>query len=163
MEINTDFNELYKTNSNAVYKLCLGYTGDTALAHDLLQETFITVWNNLNKFRGDSNWNTWIYRITVNTCLSYLRKKKEITYDISNPIFSNLPEEINYKEQEISLLYKSISCLQETDRLIIMLVLEDKPYEEISEIIGISANNLRVKIHRIKKQLTDIYNNYERL
>jgi RNA polymerase sigma factor (sigma-70 family) len=125
-----------------------------------LQETFIAVWNNMQKFRGDAKWSTWIYRIGVNTCLTHLRKKKDTLMDIENTSLSMLPEEVNTKEQEVLLLYKCISRLQETDRLIITLVLEDKPYEEIASITGITETNLRVKIHRIKKQLTQIYNSY---
>jgi RNA polymerase sigma-70 factor (ECF subfamily) len=67
------------------------------------------------------------------------------------------------KEQEVQLLYKCISQLAQTDRLIISMVLEDTPYEEIASIIGITENNLRVKIHRIKKQLTEIYNRHAQL
>jgi RNA polymerase sigma factor (sigma-70 family) len=83
--------------------------------------------------------------------------------DVANSALAMLPDEINMKEQEIQLLYKCISRLAETDRLIITLVMEEKPYEEIAAITGITENNLRVKIYRIKKQLTEIYNNYARL
>ena len=155
-----EFTNLYNEYGEGIRKLCLGYTGDAVLAQDLLQETFIAVWYNMQKFRGDAKWNTWIYRIAVNTCLSHLRKKKDTLMDIENTTFSMLPEEVNTKEQEVQLLYKCISRLQETDRLIITLVLEDKPYEEIAAITGITEVNLRVKIHRIKKQLTQIYNSY---
>ena len=155
-----EFTNLYNEYGEGIRKLCLGYTGDAVLAQDLLQETFIAVWNNMEKFRGDAKWSTWIYRIAVNTCLTHLRKKKDTLMDIENTAFSMLPEEVNTKEQEVQLLYKCISRLQETDRLIITLVLEDKPYEEIASITGITDVNLRVKIHRIKKQLTQIYNSY---
>jgi len=155
-----EFTNLYNEYGEGIRKLCLGYTGDAVLAQDLLQETFIAVWNNMQKFRGDARWSTWIYRIAVNTCLTHLRKKKDTLMDIENTAFSMLPEEVNTKEQEVQLLYKCISRLQETDRLIITLVLEDKPYEEIASITGITDVNLRVKIHRIKKQLTQIYNSY---
>jgi len=155
-----EFTNLYNEYGEGIRKLCLGYTGDAVLAQDLLQETFIAVWNNMQKFRGDARWSTWIYRIAVNTCLTHLRKKKDTLMDIENTAFSMLPEEVNTKEQEVQLLYKCISRLQETDRLIITLVLEDKPYEEIATITGITEANLRVKIHRIKKQLTQIYNSY---
>ena len=155
-----EFTNLYNEYGEGIRKLCLGYTGDAVLAQDLLQETFIAVWNNMQKFRGDAKWSTWIYRIAVNTCLTHLRKKKDTLMDIENTAFSMLPEEVNTKEQEVLLLHKCISRLQETDRLIITLVLEDKPYEEIASITGISEANLRVKIHRIKKQLTQIYNSY---
>ena len=157
------FTALYHEFAAGIEKLCLGYTGDASLAQDLLQETFIAVWNNMQKFRADSKWSTWIYRIAVNTCLSQLRKKKEIPVDMENSDFIMLQEDTNTKEQEVQLLYKSISQLPETDRLVITMVLEDTPYEEIASITGITENNLRVKIHRIKKQLTEIYNNYARL
>ena len=157
------FTALYKEYGEGIRKLCLGYTGDATLAQDLLQETFITVWNNMEKFRGESKWSTWIYRIAVNTCLSHLRKKKDTLVDIDNSPAAMISDESNTKEQEVQLLYKCISQLQEADRLVITLVLEDKPYEEIASITGITEVNLRVKIHRIKKQLTQIYNSYARL
>jgi len=155
-----EFTKLYNEYGEGIRKLCLGYTGDAVLAQDLLQETFIAVWNNMEKFRGDAKWSTWIYRIAVNTCLSHLRKKKDVVMDIENTAFSMLPEDVNNKEHEVQLLYKCISQLQQTDRLIITLVLEDKPYEEIAAVTGITEATLRVKIHRIKKQLTQIYNSY---
>lgn len=158
-----EFTKLYNEYGEGIKKLCLGYTGDAVLAQDLLQETFIAVWNNMQKFRGDAKWSTWIYRIAVNTCLTHLRKKKDTLVDMENTAFAMLPDDVNTKEQEVQLLYKCISRLQETDRLIITLVLEDKPYEEIASITGITETNLRVKIHRIKKQLTQIYNSYARL
>ncbi len=156
------FTQLYKENLPGVRKLCLGYTGDSALAEDLLQETFIAVWNNMHKYRGDAKWSTWIFRIAVNTCLSHLRKK-DPTVAMETMPFTPVLETNEPTEQQVQLLYKSISRLAETDRLIISLVLDDKPYEEIAMIIGISENNLRVKIHRIKKQLTEIYYSYAEL
>ena len=158
-----EFTNLYNEYGEGIKKLCLGYTGDAVLAQDLLQETFIAVWNNMQKFRADAKWSTWIYRIAVNTCLTHLRKKTATLVDIETTSLAMLPEDVNTKEQEVQLLYKCISQLQQTDRLIITLVLEDKPYEEIASITAITEANLRVKIYRIKKQLTEIYNSYARL
>ncbi len=158
-----EFTRLYEQFAPGILKLCKGYTGDNALAEDLLHETFISVWNNMDKFRSDASWGTWIYRIGVNTCLSYFRKKKLSTIDIDYPAVERVPHVNDDTEKNIQLLYKSISRLEKTDRLIISLVLEDKPYPDISAILGITENNLRVKIHRIKKQLTEIYNSYARL
>ena len=163
MDQQQEFTRLYKVYGQGIKKLCLGYTGDAVLAQDLLQETFIAVWNHMQHFRGESRWSTWIFRIAVNTCLSHLRKNKDRTLDLENNAFNLEAEGINNNEQEMQLLYKCISQLPETDRLIIALVLEEKPYEEISSIIGITEVNLRVKIHRIKKQLTQIFNSYEKL
>ncbi|WP_290795709.1 RNA polymerase sigma factor [Flavihumibacter sp. UBA7668] len=157
------FTELYESYSPGILKLCMGYTGDRNQAEDLLQEVFFSVWNNMQKFRQDAAWSTWIYRIAVNTCLTYLRKKKLITVDLDADFLGAMPEEKSAKEQEIQLLYTCISKLAEADRLIIGMVLDDKPYDEIATILGLTVNNLRVKIHRIKKQLTEIYNSYARL
>ncbi|CAN5195946.1 sigma-70 family RNA polymerase sigma factor [soil metagenome] len=154
------FTNLYNEYSEGIKKLCLGYTGDAVLAQDLLQETFIAVWNNMQQFRADAKWSTWIYRIAVNTCLTHLRKKTATLVDIETTSLAMLPDDSNTKEQEVQLLYKCISQLPETERVIITLVLEDKPYDEIAAITGITEVNLRVKIHRIKKQLTQIYNSH---
>ena len=163
MKEQQQFTSLYNEYSPGILKLCLGYTGDLAQAEDLLQEAFIAVWNNMKKFRGEASWSTWIYRVSVNTCLSHLRKHKQKIVDIDQPGLVMMPEENNNKEQEVQLLYKCISQLEQTDRIIISLVLDDKPYTEIAYVLAISEANLRVKIHRIKKQLTEIYNSYERL
>ena len=157
------FTELYHQYAAGIRKLCLGYTGDAMLAEDLLQESFVKVWKNMEKLRGDAAWSTWIYRIAANTCLTHLRKKNEQFVDADEERLAMIPDDEQNKEQEVHLLYKCISKLAETNRLIITLVLEDKPYEEIAEITGITENNLRVKIHRIKKQLSEIYSSYERL
>lgn len=158
------FTDLYTDYYHRMFKLCLGYTGNSAQAEDLVQEVFVSVWNNMQGFKHQAAWGTWMYRIAVNTCLTYLRKKKLNIKDADPWVeAAYLAEESGNKEQEINLLYKSISKLPEADRLIIGMVLEDQPYEEIAAILNISTNNLRVKIHRIKKQLTEIYNQYAKL
>ncbi len=157
------FKELYKTYSPKVHRLCLGYTGNAMEADDLLQEVFIKAWQNMDKFRGDSQISTWIYRIAVNTCLYHLRSQKnKKSVDIDKAILRQ-EDELDDKEQQVQLLYKCISELSEADRLIITLLLEEVPYEEIATVTEISEGNLRVKIHRIKQQLSTIYAKYERV
>lgn len=159
----TFFKEIYNTYSPKVHRLCLGYTGNAMEADDLLQEVFIKAWQNLDKFRGDSKISTWIYRIAVNTCLYHLRSQKnKKSVDIDKAVIGK-EEESDDKEQQIQLLYKCISELSESDRLIITLLLEEVPYAEIATITEISEGNLRVKIHRIKQQLSTIYAKYERI
>ncbi len=156
------FTQLYNQYSPAIYKLCLGYTGRNLMADDLLQETFMAVWNNMEKFRGEAQWGTWIYRIAINTCLTSVRKK-ELIRDKSTELLVNMPDEHNETDDQVQTLYRCISELKESDRLIIMLFLEEKPYAEIAEIVGISEVNLRVKLHRIKKELTILYQRYGQL
>lgn len=157
------FKQIYSNYSQKVHRLCLGYTGDSMQADDLMQEVFIKVWENLPKFRGESQVSTWLYRIAVNTCLLHLRdSKKHTKVDIEKTTLK-ISEDNNDKEAQVQLLYKCISELNETDRLIITLMLEEVPYGEIAEATSISEGNLRVKIHRIKQQLSEIYSKYERL
>jgi RNA polymerase sigma factor (sigma-70 family) len=159
----TLFKEIFQANSKKIYHLCYGYTGDDESANDLMQETFMKVWQNLDKFRNQALISTWIYRIAVNTCLSYLRvEKRHPKNELTENIIENLGEEISEKNEQISFLYKCIAQLQENERIIITMVLDEVPYTEIATISGISEGNLRVKIHRIKQKLTEIYNNYER-
>ena len=142
----------------------MGYTGDSDAANDLLQETFLKVWQNLDKFRNQSMISTWIYRIAVNTCLTYLKKEKRAAKDELTPnIIETKEEEVSEKQEQIATLYKCIAKLEESERLIITMVMDELPYPEIAEISGISEGNLRVKIHRIKHKLTELYNQHERL
>lgn len=157
------FKKIFHENSSKIYHLCLGYAGDEDIANDLVQETFIKVWQNLEGFRNQSQLSTWVYRIAVNTCLSYLRVEKRKNNDsISSELIENLADEQSPKQDQINQLYKSISRLEENERIIITMVLDEVPYPEIAEIFAISEGNLRVRIHRIKQKITRIYNQYER-
>jgi len=157
------FKEIFQANSRKIYHLCYGYTGDDDSANDLMQETFIKVWQNMDKFRNQALISTWIYRIAVNTCLSWLRVEKRHAKDeLTDNIIENKQEEISEKNEQVSLLYKCISQLEENERILITMVLDEVPYPEIAQVSGISEGNLRVKIHRIKQKLTEIYNRHER-
>ncbi len=153
------FDSLYQQYRPMVLQMCRGYMkGDEELAEDLTQEVFINVWNALHKFKEKSSYKTWIYRITVNSCLNYIRNKKE---PINIPIDSlELVKTDDAEEQKHILadLYAAIGQLAEIDRLIIMMVLDQSDYDEIAEVMGISAGNVRVKIHRIKKNLKKYLN-----
>lgn len=158
------FQEIFQANSKKIYHLCYGYTGDSDTANDLMQETFLKVWQNLDKFRNQAMISTWIYRIAVNTCLSHLRvEKRQAKDELTENIIESKAEEFSEKNEQIALLYRCISKLEENERIIITLVLDEVPYPEIAEISGISEGNLRVKIHRIKHKLTELYNRYERI
>ena len=146
------FEDIYKSYWQKIFRLCMGYVNDFDLAQDLTQETFIIIWQQLPKFRNESNIGTWIFRIASNNCLRQIEKGKRI-------VKTNLPINLKEERQEsiepkIQLLYKYISELPETDRLIISLELEEVKQAEIANIIGISEVNVRVKIHRIKEKLT---------
>ena len=147
-----EFEEVYKTFSPKVFRLCMGYVNDVDWAKDLVQETFIAVWKNLAKFRNESSMNTWVFRIATNNCLRSLQREKKI---IKSELPAQLEDKIEYKQDDkIEFLYKCISELEQTERIIISLVLEDLPQAEIASVVGLSDANVRVKVHRIKEKLT---------
>lgn len=163
-ELKLLFESLHKQYQPMVLQMCLGFMkGDDDLAKDLAQEVFINIWNSLSKFKGNSSYKTWVYRITVNTCLLHIRANKNKTSVALSeaPVPTVMQESVQKDGQEYQELYTAIGQLAELDRLIIMLVLEELDYEEISNIIGINAVNLRVKIHRIKNKIRKYLNKEE--
>ena len=162
MQSNKDlFETIHNDYHSMVFQMCLGFMkGDLDLAKDLSQEVFINVWGALKKFNNASSHKTWIYRITINTCLKYIRDKKDKYQIPINEEHSYLTDEsIHYSDTTHQSLYRAIGQLREVDRLIMMMILDELEYEEISKIIGISEGNLRVKISRIKKNLKKIIEN----
>ena len=155
------FDSLHKEYATMVLHMCLGFmSGDREKANDLVQEVFIKIWTSLNSFKGLSSYKTWIYRITVNTCLQLIRKEKNlVTFPIneySNPVAE---DSLKDKEDDAAQLYHAIGQLKEADRLIIMMGLEGQSNEDIAEVLGIEHTTIRVKIHRIKKRLNKILSN----
>lgn len=150
------FTKIYEEHYNKVHRLCLGYVnGDEALANDLTQDVFIKVWEHLGEFQQKSSIGTWIYRITVNVCLLFIRKskkKKKISFtEIKDDV--TIQEE-NEHQNRLQQMYACIHKLKETERIIILLVLEGLPQKEIAEVTGHSHQNIRVLVHRIKDKLT---------
>jgi len=153
-----DFDEVYNRYSQQIFRVCLGYTNDADKAKDLVQETFLSVWKNLPSFQNRSHISTWIFRIATNNCLRALEVAKripgaELPYDLAET-----QEESD--EEKLQFLYQCISELEETDRIIISLVLEDLPQAEIAVIVGLSHANIRVKVHRIKEKLAQKFKKY---
>lgn len=154
------FEEIYHSYWQKIYRVCRGYVNDDDWAKDIAQDTFVTVWQQLSSFRNESAVSTWIYRIAVNNCLRQIEKQKRLTKD-------HFPHEIAETEPvssegKIAFLYACISELKEIDRIIISLELEDIRQSEIASIVGISEANVRVKIHRIKEKLTEKFKRYDR-
>lgn len=157
-QLSDTFDTIYTQFLPMVKQMCLGYMkGDEELASDLAQEVFINVWYALPNFKERSSYKTWIYRIAVNTALNFIRNHKKINHTS----MENLPSMAEMKEEnnDYGVLLAAIGELQEVDRLIIMMVLDELDYGEIGEVMGISAGNLRVKIHRIKARLKKIIEN----
>tara|TARA_R110002051_G_scaffold63132_1_gene114890 strand:- start:10806 stop:11279 length:474 start_codon:yes stop_codon:yes gene_type:complete len=155
-----NFETIYNTYWQKIFRLCMGYVNDADAAKDLTQETFIKVWKQLPQFRNESAIGTWIFRIASNTCLRQIQKDNKMP---KSGFPADIKEEVleTSLENDLQFLYQCISELQEIDRIIISLELEDIKQKEIAEIIGLSESNVRVKIHRIKEKLTQKFKKNE--
>lgn len=137
------------------------YTNDQESHNDLFQEITIQLWKAFPKFRGDAKFSTWMYRVALNTAITLYRKsKKDIPTqdydDVSFRIKADLYDD--EEEQQLKLMYKAVKELNDIDKALVFLYLEDQSYKEISYTLGITEVNARVKMNRIKTTLKNILN-----
>ena len=154
-----DFEQIIKDFHPIFYKISRAYTDSEDDFNDLFQEMLIQVWTSYKNFRNESKLSTWLYRLALNTALSFQRKNKKVnlaTYEV--PIVADDNSEAVEREQRIELLYSCIRELAKDERSLILLQLEGKSYDEMSEILGITTTNVGVKLGRIKKKLQSLLN-----
>lgn len=155
------FVKLLQENQNIVHKICRLYTHDQDSHNDLFQEITIQLWKAYPNFRGDSKFTTWAYRVGLNTAITLYRKKKKTinTIEFDTTFHKVKQEDYNFEEEEqIKLLYSAIGELNDIEKALVFLYLEDKDYSEISETLGITEVNARVKMNRLKGKLKKILN-----
>lgn len=160
-ELEDKFLKDFENNQNIVHKVCRIYTTNQNAHNDLFQEVAIQLWKNYPKFRGDSKFSTWMYRVALNTAISLYRKstRRIKTQDIDNVSFKiESTEYDDTQDVQLQSLYSAIRTLSDIDRALIFLYLEDKSYREISSALGISEVNARVKMNRAKEKLKNILN-----
>jgi RNA polymerase sigma-70 factor (ECF subfamily) len=160
-DLETRFLSDFETNQNIAHKICRVYTTNKEAHNDLFQEITIQLWKNYPKFRGDSKFSTWMYRVALNTAISLYRKstRRVKTQDITDFAYKIKGHEYDdTEEKQLASLYKAIHHLNDIDKALIFLYLEDKPYKEISETLGITSVNARVKMNRAKEKLKNILN-----
>ena len=148
-------------NQNIVHKVCRIYTNDLESHNDLFQEITIQLWKAYPKFRGESKFSTWMYRVSLNTAITLYRKSKRSikTSDFDSTNFKITEEEYDDEvEQKLKLMYTAVKQLNDIEKALVFLYLEDKSYKEIAETMGISEVNARVKMNRVKTKLKKILN-----
>jgi len=155
MTTEQEFTNIYNLHASKIHRLCLGYaSGNNELAKEWLQETFIKVWKHRNSFKGRSSIDTWIYRIAVNVCLGDLRKpRKSITINEDLLSNSNYDENIDNNEGNIKKMYHCIDQLNEQNKALILLELENIPQATIADTVGLAHGTLRTRLSRIRKSL----------
>ena len=147
-----EFALMVKEQKSTIYTVCYMFSKDQDEVNDLFQEILINLWNGFSSFEGRSNIRTWVYRISLNTCISQDRKKKHrntIPLSMDIDLFSDQDSD----SRQVEMLRQRINQLGPFDRAIILLWLENMSYDEIGQIVGISTKNVSVRLYRIKEQL----------
>lgn len=152
--IEQEFAAIIREYERVIYKVCYLYATKTAPLSDLYQEAVLNIWRAFPKFRKECKISTWIYRITLNTCISFIRKEKNIPeiVTLTHEAEWMTDEKDDFKEM-LRELYRLINRLGQLDKSIILLYLEEKNYEEIAEITGLTVTNVATKLSRIKDKL----------
>jgi RNA polymerase sigma factor (sigma-70 family) len=142
-------------NEGFIYKIASVYTNNTEDRNDLVQEIIYQLWKSFDSFQQKSSLSTWIYRVALNVALYQLKlsKKKILTIPIDERFINSAETDNNENEEKWKIFKEQIDSLNLLDKGIVMLYLDNKSYDEIAEIIGISKSNVGTKILRIKEKL----------
>ena len=148
----TDFSRIVREHKSTIYTVCYMFSKDKQEADDLFQEVLVKLWQGYDSFQGKSDLRTWIYRVSLNTCISIDRKKKRRK---TQPLLEGIDlfDKNDADNRQTDMLHERIGRLQPFDRAIVLLWLENMSYDEIAQIVGISVKNVSVKLYRIKEQL----------
>lgn len=149
------FAQLVEEQKSTIYTVCYMFSKDEDEVADLFEEVLVNLWKGFQEFQGRSNPRTWVYRVSLNTCISADRKKKRRkTIPLSMDI--NLFEDNDADSRQVQMLRNRIARLGPFDRAIVLLWLENMSYEEIGKVVGISTKNVSVRLFRIKEQLKNM-------
>jgi RNA polymerase sigma-70 factor (ECF subfamily) len=151
-----EFSKLIGQHQNIIHKISLLYSNDPSDREDLFQEICLQLWRSYDGFQGQSKFSTWLYRVSLNTAISYMRKKANwLTFGLPVPE-DRIPSERAEADEDSVMLTRAISKLNRIDRALILLWLEGETYSEIAQILGISESNVSVKLVRIKRRIKEI-------
>ena len=153
-----EFSKLIKDNQGLIIKVSRLYTNSLEDEQDLFQEIVLQLWRSYDSFKGQSKISTWMYRVALNTAITLFRKKTKSpqTDELMDYHHSNYLDDDDEKQFQVSLLYKVVKMLPNVERAIVMMYLDDLPYRDIAENLGITEVNARVKMNRLKKTLKQL-------
>ena len=151
------FEQTLKEQKDTIFTVCYMFSKDEDEVNDLFHEVLINLWNGYEGFEHRSDIRSWVYRVALNTCISYDRKRRRTDAERLN-MNINLFEDRDEDTRQVDMLHKRISKLQPFDRAIVLLWLENLSYEEIGQIVGITTKNVSVRLFRIREQLKNMSN-----
>ena len=157
-----EFLQLVTTHKALIYKICHTYERDEGLRNDLFQEIILNLWKAFQRYEPTSKWTTWAYKIGLNVAITQ-RRKQRISTTLLTDDFDKMLSDTPYDdsvEERLKAMYEAIAQLNATEKALMLLYLDDVSYADISEIIGITENNIGVKLNRIKSKLKSILINH---
>ena len=154
-----EFAQIVREHKGTIYTVCYMFSENQEQVNDLFQEILINLWKGFTAFRGECNVRTWVYRVSLNTCISFERKKKHRIETVPLETSFNLFQDTDEDSRQIRMLRSRIGKLGAFDRAIVLLWLENLSYDEIGAIVGITPKNVSVRLYRIKEKLKEMSNN----
>jgi RNA polymerase sigma factor (sigma-70 family) len=161
MHTEKNFTDLIKQNQKIIFKVCSLYMDNEQDKKDLFQEIVLAAWKGFKNFKGDAKFSTWLYRVALNTAITFYRKEKRQieTAELKDQL-AGIADNTYNQEDQIIAMNKAIAELSKIDKALVMLYMEDYDYQQIGEIIGITANNVAVKMNRVKAKLKESSKKY---
>jgi RNA polymerase sigma-70 factor (ECF subfamily) len=155
----TEFAKIVREHKRRIYTVCYMFSKDQQEIDDFFQDILINLWRGLDTFSGDKYLGTWIWKVSLNTCINHSRKSQREGKKIPLDVTINLHEDVDAESMQIRQLHDRIGRLGYMDRSLVLLWLENLSYDEIGAILGISANNVAVRLVRVKEKLKNMSNN----
>lgn len=154
--IEAEFKKVIERENATISKICFSYAGSAADYEDLRQDALINIWRGMKKFRGDASQRTWIYRVTVNSCITCLRKLSRHSHESLDELYGLIDCDDDNKES-IEELHRVIDTLGRQEKAMIMMWLDELSYEEIAETMGLNRNTVATRLRRIKEKISKLY------
>lgn len=154
---------LIDEHNGMLFKVCRIYQDDDDDRNDLMQEIVLQLWLYFDSFKGQSKINTWMYRVALNTAITFFKKQKRrpdserLHHIVDQP--EEHPEAI--KDEQLRLFYKAVKHLNKVEKALIFLYMENQSYEDIASNLGITEGNARVRLNRIKIKLREIIKTFD--
>ncbi len=159
MERINEFEKLIQEHRSTIYSICYMYAPTPSDVDDYAQEVLVNLWKGFGDFRGESNVRTWLWRISINTCITFLRKRKKSVKSISiSESISQIASD-DKDQKQIEILYQRISRLDRLEKAMILLWLESMSYDEIAQIMGLTVPTVATRLMRIREKLKQMSNN----
>jgi RNA polymerase sigma-70 factor (ECF subfamily) len=151
-----EFIAAIENNQGILHKVCNLYMETPHDKEDLFQEILLQAWRGIKNYKGDAKFSTWLYRVALNTAITFYRKdQRQVTTTELKEQLAGVAYTAYNDDEMVTALYKVIGELSNIDKALVMLYLEDYSYQEIGDMMGITANNVAVKMNRVKTKLKE--------